>query len=683
MIIRSMAAVFLSLAAICASGQTVLTSTPQMSHEEQVVRTTYARLAYAVQVTEVHEAIYDSESTKKVVDHAGLAQRLKNVEITFELSDFKVGNVTDDDIGQTLYSALVTKPSGGMGLAIGTVHSNFSTDSPPNGSQVPQHTQSVGASAKWQQEQNITQEDWDIPWSKAFPLTENYTWFTRYAAFKVKVGFQGRFREYRAMFTFGHDPKTGAEYIDPVDTVTNLMGGALFFFANHGAYPEALIEGGIGRDIPAVHDWLRAQASGGRQHEDNCGIAKCGVSQQDLRKLESLPHKQMKAIPPRKPRVLNAVFPPPMQSDCSSLTQKNPHVNDLVDFQRHVAPGFHELRSAGLASCIYTSGNTTNCDSSCQIRLTLSEMTENPPTAGFCHQVNSNREDDTDNGMGGASNCAGAVGGGVKECALCKCEVTVSISKSRNGGQAGVSISSDGFYTAKDPVSQSCPALADPTVASGGGGGGGNPGGCDGGQTNNGLSDGGGSPGDCPPSPIIIDTEGQGFHLTSAANGVPFDIRGTGTPIQIAWTEAGTQNGFLALPDASGHVLDGRHLFGNFTPQPTSPHPNGFLALAIYDQPDHGGNGDGIIDAHDAIYSKLRIWIDKNHDGIAQPDELFTLPQIGVVSLSLDYSFSYREDQYGNQFRYRAKANPHHHRGDNKEEDEVGPWAYDVFFVTK
>lgn len=182
---------------------------------------------------------------------------------------------------------------------------------------------------------------------------------------------------------------------------------------------------------------------------------------------------------------------------------------------------------------------------------------------------------------------------------------------------------------------------------------------------------------DC--SPIIIDTEGEGFHLTSAQAGVMFDITGTGYPVQIAWTDGRSHNAFLSIPGPDGLVHNGKELFGNFTPQPPSPHPNGFLALAVYDQPQNGGNGDGIIDARDAIFNSLRLWIDDNHDGICQPEELFTLPELGVFSLSLDYSLSRREDRYGNVFRYRAKVDPLTPQGTSRD----GPWAYDIFLTTQ
>lgn len=131
-------------------------------------------------------------------------------------------------------------------------------------------------------------------------------------------------------------------------------------------------------------------------------------------------------------------------------------------------------------------------------------------------------------------------------------------------------------------------------------------------------------------SPIILDIDGKGFDLTSAAGGVTFDISGTGHPIRLGWTAPGANNAFLALPGADGIVQNGKQLFGNATPQPPSDNPNGFAALAVYDLPANGGNGDGVIDSRDAIFPHLRLWIDANHDGICQPGELHTLPPLGV-----------------------------------------------------
>ena len=179
----------------------------------------------------------------------------------------------------------------------------------------------------------------------------------------------------------------------------------------------------------------------------------------------------------------------------------------------------------------------------------------------------------------------------------------------------------------------------------------------------------------CAVSPIMIDLDGSNFPLTSLQGGVSFDLDADGIAERTAWSAAGSSVAFLALDrNGNGKIDNGAELFGDHTPQPASAHPNGFLALAEYDKPENGGNGNGIIDSGDAVFNALRLWIDSNHDGVTQPSELHTLSEFGITSISLDYRVAPRTDQYGNRFRYRAKV--------TSANQTVSRWAYDVFFVT-
>ncbi len=92
--------------------------------------------------------------------------------------------------------------------------------------------------------------------------------------------------------------------------------------------------------------------------------------------------------------------------------------------------------------------------------------------------------------------------------------------------------------------------------------------------------------------------------------------------------------------------------------------------------PANGGNNDGVINRRDAIFTSLRLWQDTNHNGYSEPGELRRLSAMGLEVIDLDYTESRRTDQYGNQFRYRARVR-------DTEGAQSGRWAWDVFFANQ
>ncbi|HZD47950.1 MAG TPA: hypothetical protein VE178_04325 [Silvibacterium sp.] len=70
------------------------------------------------------------------------------------------------------------------------------------------------------------------------------------------------------------------------------------------------------------------------------------------------------------------------------------------------------------------------------------------------------------------------------------------------------------------------------------------------------------------------------------------------------------------------------------------------------------------------------MWIDANHDGISQPNELFTLDSLGITGISVAYTNSPKTDQYGNQFNLKGTVT--HVPG-----DQVRRVIYDVTLVSQ
>jgi hypothetical protein len=160
------------------------------------------------------------------------------------------------------------------------------------------------------------------------------------------------------------------------------------------------------------------------------------------------------------------------------------------------------------------------------------------------------------------------------------------------------------------------------------------------------------------PDPLVLDLDGNGIETSGLSDMVWFDLDGNGARDQITWTNADTLEGFLWLNLSEKNRVDnGRELFGIGTilPDGTSA-GNGFQALATYDAKAQGGNGDGVVDPDDAVWTQLRVWVDSNHNGICEPTETSPLARFGIEGISLNYVRTTTVDGSGNRHSLKARC---------------------------
>jgi Ca2+-binding RTX toxin-like protein len=145
---------------------------------------------------------------------------------------------------------------------------------------------------------------------------------------------------------------------------------------------------------------------------------------------------------------------------------------------------------------------------------------------------------------------------------------------------------------------------------------------------------GGAGLGGCDP--LVLDLNGDGkISLTNVENGVQFDYLRDGYAERNAWVKP--QDGLLVLDKNKNGIIEG------FSEMVASPRPlsflqegqeenfsneNGFAKLSLLD-----GNKDDVIDSKDAVFKTLRVWQDRNQDGISQKNELKSLSQLKIASI--------------------------------------------------
>jgi hypothetical protein len=178
-------------------------------------------------------------------------------------------------------------------------------------------------------------------------------------------------------------------------------------------------------------------------------------------------------------------------------------------------------------------------------------------------------------------------------------------------------------------------------------------------------------------TPILINVEERGLYdLTSADDGVTFDIFADGRPVQLAWTNPDSDAGFLVLDrDENGSIDDAGELFGNYTLKRDGTRAgNGFEALHDL---DGGRRSDGRVDERDSVYRDLKLWFDRNHDGQSSPNELVGLARAGVTTIFTAYRVRQYMDPYGNKYAFEGVAMI------RKNRREVPRRVYDVILKRK
>jgi hypothetical protein len=198
-------------------------------------------------------------------------------------------------------------------------------------------------------------------------------------------------------------------------------------------------------------------------------------------------------------------------------------------------------------------------------------------------------------------------------------------------------------------------------------------------------ADGGGGAGPCPTvtanmvptcdpdydDPLLIDLGQDGIHLGPAGVTVLFDMLGNGNKTKMQWLENNGNDAFLVHDlNQNGRIDDGTELFGNGTvlhlmgDSDAFKSPNGFVALAQFDQQELGGNDDGFISADDEIWSELQLWLDIDANGQSTETEIMSLDDVGLTHLDIIPKENNRTDPAGNllplwSWSYNQNINGH------------------------
>ncbi|MFN2530600.1 MAG: hypothetical protein ABR555_04805 [Pyrinomonadaceae bacterium] len=639
---------------------TLLAQDPQTGAASQTVK---VRSEQAITPEEtIVRAAYEKLSALSKVDASVKRTKSATVGLRFELSDFKVGPITE--ILPLKHSELVTGASGNVILISHAL------------SRTNYQEERVSYRAEWTNGQYASayEPQWTMANVLAFYAGE-YHDVGEYAAYQVTVFYQGKTKTYRAVALF-HNAFHSQEDLKPSfwDTVVG-MGGALTDLWNEKRRPAA------STDPPQQQETLEPTIPANRM-KAHPGVSYASATLDGSGGGEITTDRTVSTS----------------SSDTfSTVTASTSIIRKTTEDSRNHITGQHgeSVGFEGICSSL------PGFEQLCQVGITDS-FTYERGTLSNLFFIHVNRIDEKLETASGPLNtnisCSAARGVATSNCLFGDCVFSATLGGSganvrMTGGDVwngqvqhthhcalpggGTNCTTPGFDgscppgTTRDAFGNCCPSSTTPGT-------------CSATFANKCFM----YNGDydfftctcygcdwCGGSPVVLDLNNDGIALTDPAHGVEFDLNGNGTRDRLGWTTGNSDDAWLALDrDENGTIDNGAELFGDFTPQPPGPNKNGFFALAEFDRASNGGNGDGLIDNRDRVFSWLRLWQDANHNGISESSELHTLDSMNVKELEFAFKESKRTDEYGNEFRYRAKVK-------DTRDATIARWAWDVFLA--
>lgn len=258
-------------------------SAQNMSHEEEVVRTTYTKLSFLCRIGPLSKAA-KTQLAGNPVDPVKLDTETNAATPLFTLSNFQTGPIAA--IANNTWGEFITAPRPGDLALDGSWTTEDYSD---NGIQSQWSEIEVHWAPAHAATPEVEKSMLDLTITDAIKLASKYWYqfpvtYTRYAAFTVDASFQGRSTgPHKAIFLFGTDGK-GKEVVAQNDLLSGPT--PLWNVRQQPSYPEGLLRSKI-RDVPVVANWIRANVMPAADCTETrgdlcCTHDRCGISETDM-----------------------------------------------------------------------------------------------------------------------------------------------------------------------------------------------------------------------------------------------------------------------------------------------------------------------------------------------------------------------------------------------------------------